>query len=44
MTAKEYIEKSYVSDDFLVTYNFTYEELYKIANYNKAEEKKNDKS
>ncbi len=40
MTTKEYIEKPYISDDFLLNYNFSYAELEKIAKYNKAEEKK----
>lgn len=32
---EDYMQKMFVTDVFLMTYSFTYEQLYAIANYRK---------
>lgn len=39
MSVDEYIAKDFVSVEELLELNFTYDQLYEIANYNKAEHK-----
>lgn len=36
----DYMKKKLVTEAYLIDYNFSYEQLYKIANYNKKEEAK----
>lgn len=33
--AEEYLKKSFITDTFLITTNFTYDQLYAISNYRK---------